>query len=428
MSALRYCSRSLRVTILAPGSRGDVQPYIALGQALRALGHECAIVTTMDHEALVRSYALEVATIPLSVAAELQRVEARRAVEGGGVISSFREFAAIARRAARSVAQVGLDASRGADVLVTNFSTAIVADGISRKLGVPVMQAFNVPITPTSAFPGALFPGLDFGRVSRRLSHRLTRAALWLTARSSANEACVEVLGARPASPLPGGYTGLLPGPVVYGFSEAFLPRPADWANDAHVTGFWFVEEEDTFEPPAALSRFLDEGPPPVCVGFGSMSTEQPEEVSALVLEAAKAARVRLVLLSGWAGLTSQQLSRDVISLSDVPHSWLYPRCSAVVHHGGAGTTAAAVRAGVPAVVVPFHGDQPFWASRVRKLGLGPAPIARKKLTVKRLTDALVLAATNDALRERAAAIGRLVRAEQGALRAATLIAQRARD
>ncbi len=412
----------MRATILAPGSRGDVQPYIALGQALHSLGHGCTIVTTQDHEALVRTYGLDVATIPIHVAAELQRVETRRSVEGGGVIRSFREFAAIAKRASHSLAQIGLDASRGADVIVTNFSTALVADGISKKLGMPVVQAFNVPITTTSAHPGALFPGLDSGGLSRRLGHRLTRAALWWTARASANEACMEVLGARPAPLLPGAHPGLLPGPVHYGVSEAFLARPADWGSDVHMTGFWFVDEPSTFAPPVHLARFLDEGPPPVCVGFGSMSTGRPEEVSAMVLEAARTAGVRLVLLSGWAGLEPGLLSQDVLALSAVPHSWLYPRCRAVVHHGGAGTTAAAVRAGVPAVVVPFHGDQPFWASRVHKLGVGPPAFPWKKLSASRLADAIAVAVTNDSLRERASEIGRLVRAEQGAARAATAI------
>ena len=416
----------MRATILAPGSRGDVQPYVALGQALQSLGHECTIVTTLDHEELVRAYGLNVVTLPVNVAEELRRAETSRALEGGGLVSSFRQFAEIAKRAAGALARMGLEASRGSDVLVTGFSTALVADGISKKLGVPVVQAFNVPVTTTSAFPGALFPGLDFGSVSRGISHRLTRAALWLTARASANEACVQILGAEPASLIPPTHAGLLPGPVLYGFSEAFLPRPPEWGRDVHVTGFWFVEEASTFTPPADLSRFLKEGPPPVCVGFGSMSTESPQEVSAVVVDAAKAAGVRLVLLSGWAGLQPEALSGDVIALGGVPHSWLYPRCGAVVHHGGAGTTAAAVRAGVPAIVVPFHGDQPFWASRVYELGIGPPPVPRGELTAGRLASAIRLATTSDALRDRASAIGRRVREEHGALRAAHLIAERA--
>jgi sterol 3beta-glucosyltransferase len=413
----------VRATILAPGSRGDVQPYIAIGQALLALGHECTVVTTLDHEALVRTYGLEVATIPVNVAAELERAHTRRSVEGGGVIASFRQFAAIARRAACSMAEVGLDACRGADVIVTNFGTALIADAISRKLGVPVVQAYNVPVTMTSALPSALFPQLDFGSLSRRIGHRLTRAALWSTARASANDACIELLGAKPAPFLPGAHAGLLPGPVLYGLSESFLPRPGDWSESARVTGFWFVEEPRDFAAPDALMRFLDEGAPPVCIGFGSMHTENGKDLSAILVDAAASAGVRLVLLSGWAGLEPEVLSKNVIALQGIPHSWLYPRCRAVVHHGGAGTTAAAVRAGVPAVVVPFHGDQPFWGSRVHELGVGPEPIPRRKLTRERLARAIEQAATDRALHERAAAVGRLVRAERGASLAAELIA-----
>jgi UDP:flavonoid glycosyltransferase YjiC (YdhE family) len=419
--------RAVKATILAPGSRGDVQPYIALGQGLQALGHDCTIVTTLDHEALVRSYGLGVVAVPVDVAAELRRVETNRAVEGGGVLASFRQFAEIAKRATHELARLGLEASRDADVVVTNFSTALVADALSKALRVPVVQAFNVPLTPTAAFPGALFPWLDFGGAGRRLGHHLTRAALWATARTSANDACVEVLGAKRAPFFPGPHAGLLAGPVVYGLSEAFLPRPADWPPEVQLTGFWFVEEPGTFTPPPELARFLDEGAPPVCIGFGSMSTENPKGVSELVLEAAAAAGVRLVLLAGWAGLEPGALSKDVLALGAVPHSWLYPRCQAVVHHGGAGTTAAAVRSGVPAVVVPFHGDQPFWASRVRALGVGPTPVRRKRLTATRLADAIRAAVTDEPMRERAAALGRLVGAEHGARRAATAIAALAR-
>ncbi|MFO0619575.1 MAG: glycosyltransferase [Polyangiaceae bacterium] len=405
----------MRATILAPGSRGDVQPYVAIGQALAALGHRSTIVTTLDHEVLVRAHGLDVAPLPIRVADELARVEARRAVEGGGVLASFREFAAIARRASRALAEVGLAASRGADVLVTNFSTALVADGISRKLGVPLVQAYNVPATASSEIPGALFPRLDLGGWSRRLGHRLTRAALWSTGRTAAGDACREILDAPSAPRFAPGRAGLLPGPVLYGFSEAFLARPADWPDEARTTGFWFVEEPDDFAPPAELVRFLEAGPPPVCVGFGSMNTENPEALRDIVLGAAEASGLRMILLSGWAGLDRGRATGDVFVLGDVPHTWLFPRCSAVVHHGGAGTTAAAVRAGVPAVVVPFHGDQPFWAARVERAGLGPSPIPSRELGAARLAAAMKAAATDPALRARAAEVGLAVRSERGA-------------
>lgn len=408
----------MKVSILAPGSRGDIQPYIALGQGLVAAGHGVRVVTTIDHEALVKGHGLEVTPIPVSVEAALQARETSAAVEGGGVIASFRAFAELAKKAARATAELGLEASRGVDAVVTGFSAAALADGIARKLRVPLVQAYNVPLTPTAAFPGALLPGLDFGGLARRLGHRLTRQALWMTARSSANEVLREVLDAPPMGLFPPDVSGLCDGPVLYGFSEAFLPRGPEWKRDVEVTGFWFVEESSAFVPPRGLEGFLDDGPPPVCIGFGSMTSEDPKATTALVLEAVKLAGVRCVLLSGWAGLAPESLPPTVFLTKSVAHSWLYPRCSAVVHHGGAGTTAAALRAGVPALVVPFHGDQPFWASRVKAAGTGPTPIPKKQLSVKALAAALVQATTDEAMKARCAALGVRVSAEAGVARA----------
>lgn len=407
---------AMRVTILAPGSRGDIQPYIALGQGLRAAGHQPVLVTTLDHEALVWGYGLEVRAVPVNVAEALREAKTTAAVEGGGVVSSFREFARIAKQAARSLAEVGLDAARESQVIVAGFSGVVVAGALGAKLGVPVVQAFNVPLTPTAAFPSALFPGLD-GALTRALGHRLTRAAIWATSRAS-NDALVEVLGARPLGLLPPGVPGLIDAPLLYGFSEAFLARGPEWPSALDVTGFWFVREPSTFAPPEALARFLDEGPPPVCIGFGSMSTEDPQATTALVLEAARRVGVRVVLLSGWAGLSVEALPPGVFVLEGAPHEWLYPRCAAVVHHGGAGTTAAALRAGVPAVVVPFHGDQPFWGSRVAASGLGPPPLPRKKLSVERLAHALTLATTDAGMQERARGLSARLATEDGVGRA----------
>jgi sterol 3beta-glucosyltransferase len=413
----------VKVSILAPGSRGDIQPYIALGQGLVAAGHGVRLVTTIDHEALVKGYGLEVTAIPVSVEAALQSRATSAAVEGGGVIASFRAFAELAKKAARATAELGLEASRGVDAVVTGFSAAALADGIARKLQVPLVQAYNVPLTPTAAFPGALVPGLDFGAFSRRLGHRLTRQALWLTTRSSVNEVLREVLDASPMGLFPPRASGLSDGPVLYGFSEAFLPRGPEWKDDVEVTGFWFVEESSGFSPSPDLAAFLEAGPPPVCIGFGSMTSEDPKRTTTLVLEAVKQAGVRCVLLSGWAGLAPEALPPTVFLTKSVAHSWLYPRCSAVVHHGGAGTTAAALSAGVPALVVPFHGDQPFWASRVKVAGTGPAPIPKKQLTVKALVAALVEATTSEAMRGRCAEVGVRVRSESGVARAVERIA-----
>lgn len=413
---------------MAPGSRGDVQPYIALGQGFRAAGHEVRLVTTMDHEALVRAHHLECAAAPISVQAALEGREASASLEGGGLVSSFRQLAQLAARAANLIARVGLEASAGADLVVTGFGAALVADGIARKLGVPLVQAYNVPLTPTGAFPGVLFPWLDFGARSRRLGHRLSRAALWVTGRASANGARRVVLDA-PAAPLfvQSHVEGLVEGPVVYGFSEALLPRGPEWSAGVEVTGFWFAEEPEGFAPPPALIDFLAAGAPPVCIGFGSMTSRDPKATSTLVLEAVKQTGVRAVVLSGWGGLEASALPSNVLVIDGVAHSWLYPRCQAIVHHGGAGTTAAALRAGVPSIVVPFHGDQPFWARRVHAAGVGPAPLPRARLTAASLAGAMREATTNEAMRAKAAALGATLRAERGVERGVEAILRLAR-
>ena len=410
----------MRITILAPGSRGDIQPYVGLGVGLKRAGHSVAVVTTMDHDALVRRFGLELFSVPVNVQAALQG--SSRVIEGGGLIASLRELSKLAERASRLTAELSLEAARGADAIVVNFGGVYIGESLARKLKVPLVQAFNVPLTPTAAFPGVLLPRLDLGPRTRRLGHLLSRAAIWMTARGSLKSTRKDVLGDDRPVTLSSRFPGLVEGPVLYGYSPAFLPRGPEWGEDVEVTGTWFTDEPDDFEPSRELTAFLAAGPPPVCIGFGSMSMEKPQATTALVLEAVKDAGVRAVLLAGWGGLKTLELPPDVLALESAPHSWLYPRCSAVVHHGGAGTTAAAVRAGVPAVVVPFHGDQFFWARRVQMVGTGPQPVLRKKLTVRALATALREATTNAEMVKKARWLGELVRAEDGVGKAVAAI------
>jgi UDP:flavonoid glycosyltransferase YjiC (YdhE family) len=200
---------------------------------------------------------------------------------------------------------------------------------------------------------------------------------------------------------------------VLYGISPTVVPPPSDWDARRRFVGYWTLPPADDWRPAPELEAFLARGPAPVCVGFGSMTSDDPRALTELVLEAVRRAGARAVLLSGWGALRDVQ-REDVFVAESVPHEWLFPRMSAVVHHGGAGTTAAGFRSGVPAIVVPFTMDQPFWASRVAALGAGPTPIPRKRLTVQALADALRVATNDRAMRERAATLGALIREEDG--------------
>lgn len=202
--------------------------------------------------------------------------------------------------------------------------------------------------------------------------------------------------------------------PFLNAYSEAVLPRPADWPAWHHVTGYWQFPSEARAVLPASLEEFLAAGPAPVSIGFGDMIPRDPERLTGTVLEAVRRARVRAVLLGGWAGLGRDAVSDDVFVIDAVPHDLLFPRVAAVVHHGGAGTVAAGLRAGAPTVVVPFQGDQPFWGGRVAALGAGPASVPFKRLDADRLAAAIRTAVTDEAMRDRAAAIGERIRAEDG--------------
>ncbi|MFO0601210.1 MAG: glycosyltransferase [Myxococcaceae bacterium] len=403
-----------RIVILAPGSRGDVQPYAALAQGFARAGHRPLVVTTVDHEALVQGYGLEGRYMPFNVQAALEgSVEA---IEGTSHVTSFRELAALARKGSRLLAEHALAACEGADLIVAGFSGAVVGHAVGAKLGVPLAQAYNVPLTPTGLYPGALVPRLGPAPFLHRLGHRLTRQGLWMTMRMGFEPETLALLGVRSLPLLPPSVPGLVPGPVLYGLSEHFLPRDPAWGDEVSLSGFWFAQEPDGWKPAPELEAFLAAGAPPVCVGFGSMASRDPKALTALVLEAAQRWG-RTVLLSGWAGLASASLPKDVFVLRQAPHSWLYPRCRVVVHHGGAGTTAAALRAGVPAVVVPFHGDQFFWGERVFAAGTGARPVARSKLTAARLVEA-VETAGEPARCARAAELGQLISKEDGVSRA----------
>jgi UDP:flavonoid glycosyltransferase YjiC (YdhE family) len=248
---------------------------------------------------------------------------------------------------------------------------------------------------------------------------------MWQGFRSADKIARQEVLK-MPLAPFSGPYNSLRTRdlPILYGFSPSVIAKPSDWDENTHVTGYWFLDAPDDWIPSSKLANFLDAGSPPVYIGFGSMSHRNPVETADLVLEALRRSHQRAILLSGWGSLQGSDLPDTVFMIDSVPHAWLFPRMAAVVHHGGAGTTAAGLRAGVPSVIVPFFGDQPFWGQRIADLGVGPDPIPRNKLTVERLARAIQIAVSDKDIHQRAAWLGEQIQAEDGNAHAVKIIGQ----
>lgn len=408
-----------RIAIQTLGTRGDVQPYLALGQGLRARGHEVSLATSSHFADAVRGLGLAFAPLPDDLVDLIGTPEGKAALTGGlGLRAKFRLLRDI-RPMYRRLLDAQWAAAEGADAIIAH-PKAIGGPSIAEKRGVPFFMALPLPaLSPTRAFPSPLLPVRQLGQLNRA-SHLLVTQFGDLSFRSILRRWRAEVLGLPAAMP----WLSLRGQPVekLYPYSAAVLPVPDDWGSDSHVTGYWFLDEGRGFVPPAALSAFLGAGPPPVYVGFGSLPSADARHVTDLVIAALRQAGQRGVLATGWGGLAQASMPDSLFMLEQAPHDWLFPQMAAVVHHGGAGTIAAGLRAGRPSVVCPVFGDQPFWGARIHELGAGPRPIPQNKLTVAGLAAAMARAVSDPQMTGRAAALGRAIAAEHGVENAIGLI------
>lgn len=406
----------MRVTILTIGSRGDVQPYVALGLGLQRAGHTVQLITGKDFESLVVGAGLQFAPLDVALLEMAQSTTGRAALAGKGRLALMRQVMPMLR-------QMLTDAWAAAQPFqpeaVVFHPKAMAGEHIAEKLGVPAYLALGLPLySPTRAFPSPIVPAADLGPLNP-LSHRLLIGLTLAPYRGMINAWRRAQLGLGPMG------AGTRVARRLYAYSAHVLPAPADWDDSTSVTGYWWLPDEAEWTPPADLAAFLEAGPPPVYIGFGSMAGTDPERTTRVVMEAVRRAGQRAVLAAGWGGLTAAETPAGVFHLPAAPHAWLFPRMAAVVHHGGAGTTGAGLRAGKPTVICPFFGDQPFWGRRVHALGAGPHPIPQKALTAENLAGAIRAAVETPGYRQRAAALGELLRAEEGVGQAVALIEAR---
>jgi sterol 3beta-glucosyltransferase len=279
---------------------------------------------------------------------------------------------------------------------------------IAAHLGAAAVLASPLPgFTPTAAFPSALVPWKSLGPFNR-LTHTLTaRASEWMHGKLL-RQWRHEVLGDGAPVRRPGSAG------TLYAYSPSVVPVPPEWGQDVRVTGYWFLDEPAGWQPSPQLAQFLQAGPPPAYLGFGSMPIAQPQEFTRMVVQAVQQAGCRAVLAAGWGGLGAGELPRQVHLLDTAPHDRLFPAMAAVVHHGGAGTTAAGLRAGKPTVICPFLGDQPFWGHRVAALGAGPPPLAAPSLRADTLAAALTRALNERRWRDNAQRLAADIAGEDG--------------
>jgi len=420
----------VRITLQALGSNGDVQPLLALAVGLQQTGrHSVRFAAPDNFEALVRAYQLDFFSLGVDTQKLLDSGESKAYMESGrNTLLWFREVLRNLKPMLDVLKQRSWQSCQESDLIIIS-TIAIGGYHAAEKLGVPCCIAFPIPgLAPTRAYanPGGVFPPLPLGEGYNLLTHRLSGQILQLLTRRYLNRWRREALdlppipfGKYPYSQLHG-----RPVPVLGSYSTQVVPRPPDWGEHVHITGYWLLEPHPGWQPPAPLLEFLESGPPPVYVGFGSMSTRTPEQATRIILDALAQTGQRGILFTGWGGMEQADSSNHFYLSEVVPHTWLFPHMKAVVHHGGSGTTGAGLRAGVPSVLVPHMGDQPFWAQRVLELGVGPPPVPRRQLTADRLAEAIRLAMTDHGIQQRARALGEQLQTEDSSRRAIAIIEQ----
>lgn len=405
----------MRVTVLAFGTRGDIQTALALGVGLQQAGHTVQMVTQATFCDLVQSYGVHCVPIAADVRLPSQK-EAKT-----GKLSVYDQYR-LARRYLQEALEGVWKASQQAEALVFSDWGRIPGIHIVEKLNIPAFMSLGHPLQMCFLYPETNV----YGPAWRCLDSRLRKMALWhLGLNRSINTWRQKTLGL-PKTTFWKSETEIKRRqiPLFYAHSPLVFPKPPTWPAWLHVTGYWFLDLPQTWNPPDDLVNFLSAGSPPLCIGFSSMTNRKVRALADPILQALAQTGLRAVLLSGWSDLgQTRALPSTAYAIDRLPHDWLFPRVSAVVHHGGPGTLAAAIRAGVPSVVIPFALDQPFWGARVETLRIGSA-LNYKSLTAERLAQALLSAVRDPAIRERAADLGRQVRAEDGVANAVGLFEQ----
>jgi sterol 3beta-glucosyltransferase len=419
----------MHIAICTFGSRGDVQPLVALAIGLQQAGHRVTLVTSHTYTDWIQAYGVEIHPVHFNPQEILQHPEMQVFMQQGGnplrVLGVMRTGLAHALGAHDEFWQVAQTAD-----FVVQSSTGVGALEAAEKLHLPSAIAHPFPILPTRAYP-SFFLGpfrSSFGVGYNRLTHAVMLQLVWTVVGAPMTNQWRKKLGLKSWRSYGEMYAHArrYQIPILCCFSPALLPKPPDWDENHHLTGYWFLNALPTWQPSTELLRFLENGPPPFYVGFGSMNAGDGEEKVRMVLRALEISQQRGVILTGWGGLARGAESPNVLYVEDVPHDWLFPRMAAVVHHGGAGSTGAGLQAGVPSIITPVAADQYAWAEQVVKSGVGPPVPELKSLTAEKLAKAIQITINDSSLHIRAAQLGETIRAENGIAQAVDIIERHA--
>lgn len=421
--------KSVRILILTFGSTGDVLPYVALGKGLMDRGHFVVICTNSRFEEFVKQNGLSYSYMSDEITQLIESAMGRNILEGltnfvGFCKAIFKLVGKLGPLQAGILKDTWAAAKQHRPDIILFSPKNYMAVHFAEKLGCRAIAAPLFPqYVPTAEFPTLGFPKFINSPWYNKLTYRVARSMSSLIGGKY-------IRLWRKANKLPPSFCGIdichdTSGnaiPVINGYSTSLVPVPDDCPKSVYTCGFWFLQQAQHWTPPEDLVNFLADGPAPVYIGFGSMASNNSKKVTKIIISAIEKCACRAIVATGWGGLETDLLPDTIFKIKSVPHDWLFPRVTAVVHHGGAGTTAAGLKAGCPTLICPIFGDQPLWGSVVYNLGAGVAPIPQKKLDVERLSSAIEELLSNPSIKQRALELSNRINKENGIAAAIAVI------
>ena len=409
----------MRITILSAGSRGDIQPFIILGQTLQARGHTVRLAAPQNFAAFIQSHDLETFAMRVDFQQMLEGQAGQQLMASGqNMLQTMRKGQQVMQGNVSLLVEDVWRASQDTDCLISHIGLSAAAQTAAEAQQIPWLCGTLQPFAPTRAFVHPLWPlRTSLGTYYNRLTGALINRITWQVFQGEVNRLRQETLHLSKQT-YAGWQAALQQVPVLNAYSPHLIECPADWSTNQHITGFWHAESDANWQPPNELSAFLAAGEAPICVTFGSMALQDRAATQASLQAAQCMTGQRAVLIGTWDAPEDAQ----TFVINSCSYAWLFARVKAVIHHAGAGTVAAILQAGVPSVPVPFLLDQFFWGEMIHRRGVGPTPLPHKRLNAHVLANAIHEAITDPAMRQRASALKTHIRHENGAQQAADVI------
>ncbi|MEM9102256.1 MAG: glycosyltransferase [Pseudomonadota bacterium] len=409
----------MKVTLISLGTRGDIQPFLSLAIGLKSKGYDVILSAPENFKVLVEEYDIHFFPIGVDLEAFMQS-ETIREVLDGKWFRLLKIWRTHVIPMVHQTLEACWQASQHAEIIIYH-PKAYAAVDVAEKTGAIPIVASPVPMFTTREFPVIIF---------KRHFGKWFNLASWLIFRFSRtpytkllNTWRKERLGLNKGPSFsPIGWTPKGQALRLCSVSPAVIPKPIDWNDNTHMTGYWFLEEKNTWQPPKELVEFIESGPTPIYIGFGSMTTKKPQELAMTVINSLISINARAIIATGWGALQLTHVPKNIFIIEQAPHEYLFKYVKGVVHHGGAGTTAAGLRGGLPTLICPCAVDQPFWGKRVHDLGCGPLPLPIKKITQESLTERLKDLLTTTHYQENATNLSKQIQREKGVDKAIDII------